>query len=198
MNRSVIYDFETLSLNTTKGVVLSMALLEYSTDRFMDNPYDYDELVDMSHMIKFDVQKQVREYKRVIDDGTLKWWMEQSKEAQAVLKPSSTDVCISELYDFIVKTIPNADTVNRFYTRGNTFDPMFLENIMRQTNKPDPFSWRRIRDTRSLIEGMAWGVSEFDNGFIPEGLLTKFVAHDPRHDIAMDVMRIQTLARALS
>jgi hypothetical protein len=75
---------------------------------------------------------------------------------------------------------------------------MFLENIMRQTNKPDPFSWRRIRDTRSLIEGMAWGVSEFDNGFIPEGLLTKFVAHDPRHDIAMDVMRIQTLARALS
>jgi hypothetical protein len=48
-----------------------------------------------------------------------------------------------------------------------------------------------------MIEGMSWG-TDMDNGYIPEGLAAKFIAHDPRHDIVMDVMRMQELARALA
>jgi hypothetical protein len=43
---------------------------------------------------------------------------------------------------------------------------------------------------------MAWGAG-LSNGFVPEGLEEQFVAHDPQHDIVMDVMRLQTLAIAL-
>ena len=43
---------------------------------------------------------------------------------------------------------------------------------------------------------MSWGI-DLRNGFIPEGLESVFVAHDPQHDIVMDVMRLQTLALAL-
>jgi hypothetical protein len=35
------------------------------------------------------------------------------------------------------------------------------------------------------------------NNFIPEGLEDKFIAHNPIHDIAMDIMRFQYLARVL-
>jgi hypothetical protein len=36
-----------------------------------------------------------------------------------------------------------------------------------------------------------------DNGFTPSELVSKFVKHDPCHDVAMDVMRMQLLAQAI-
>ena len=59
-----------------------------------------------------------------------------------------------------------------------------------------PHPWWVTRDTRSTIDGMAWG-EDINNKFIPEGLEEKFIAHDPAHDIVMDVMRIQYLSRIL-
>jgi len=56
--------------------------------------------------------------------------------------------------------------------------------------------WRIIRDTRSMIEGMSYGM-DIKNDFMPSALESKFVKHDPRHDIVMDVMRMQLLARAI-
>lgn len=197
MKRSVIYDFETLSQDTIRGVVLSMALLEFDEDRYVTQPYTYEELVSNSRMIKFNVEEQVTKYKRTISADTIRWWGEQNKEAQKALKPSSDDMSIDQLHSFIVTNVKDSMNLHRTYTRGNTFDCIFLEQLMVQTGHPSPFSWRRIRDTRSIIEGMSWGI-EMDNGYIPEGLVEKFVPHDPRHDIAMDVMRMQELARAIS
>jgi hypothetical protein len=197
MKRCGIYDFETLTQDTINGVVLSMALLEFDEDRYVTNPYTYEELLTNSRMIKFDVEEQVKKYKRTINPDTLRWWGEQSKEAQKVLKPSVEDVSIDKLHAFIVLNIKDPLKLKKTYTRGNTFDCIFLEHIMRATGKPDPFNWRGIRDTRSMIEGMSWG-TDMDNGYIPEGLAAKFIAHDPRHDIVMDVMRMQELARALA
>ena len=45
-----------------------------------------------------------------------------------------------------------------------------------------------------MLDGMCWG-SSLDNKFIPKEYEEKFVHHDPRHDIVMDVMRMQTVAR---
>jgi len=36
-----------------------------------------------------------------------------------------------------------------------------------------------------------------DNGFTPGDLTSKFVKHNPCHDISMDVMRMQLLAQAI-
>ena len=47
-----------------------------------------------------------------------------------------------------------------------------------------------------MIEGMSFGM-KLDNGFTPSGLENQFIKHDPRHDIAMDVMRMQLLAQAI-
>lgn len=193
MTLSIIYDFETLGQIPEKSVVLSMGILSYNEDRFLqDEGYTYEELLGDTNYIKFNVEEQVKHFGRTIDPNTLEWWKSQGETAKHVLKPSTDDVSISELKDWI-ETLYDVKSFKKVFTRGNTFDPMFLRSL----TKDDVFNWWSIRDTRSYIDGMLIGNDELDNKFIPEGLSEKFVHHDARHDIVIDVMRMQTLFRAI-
>jgi hypothetical protein len=197
LNTAVIYDFETLSQNQIRGVVLSFAMLPFAPSRFT-NPelsYTYEELLSKTKFIKFNVEEQVKKYDRKIEKKTLEWWSQQGDLAKKQLKPSSEDQSISELYSFFVLNKPvNLDTV---YTRGNTFDPVFFQHIIEQTGNTMPYDWWMDRDTRSLIDGLSWG-SGMKNSFMPPNCEDKFVHHDPCHDIVLDVMRLQTLVQAIS
>ena len=74
-----------------------------------------------------------------------------------------------------------------------------MDYILDQTgyDKNEAYKFYQFRDTRSTIDALSWG-HNLNNSFIPDGLEEHFVAHDPKHDIAMDVMRIQTLVKAIS
>lgn len=193
---TVIYDFETLSQDPIRGAAINLALLCYDETRLSsDNPYTYEELLRGTRYIKFNVEEQVEIYNRKIDPDTIAWWKSQPAEARAVLKPSDEDQSITELEQFLFDNI-NFSALKKAYTRGNTFDPILLRELLEATGKKDPFPFWIVRDTRSTIDGMAFG-HKIKNTFIPEGLEEKFVAHDCRHDIVMDVMRMQTLAQAL-
>jgi len=194
MDNAVVYDFETLSQDPVKGVVISFAMLSFDESRFISKPYLYEELLKNCQMIKFNVDEQVKEYGRSVQQSTIDWWKNQPKEAQYQLKPSTEDVSITELYDFFVENRP--DELKKVYTRGNTFDPIFFDFLMKDTDQVTPYPWWTIRDTRSLIDGMAWG-SNLNNKFMPADVADKFIHHDPKHDISVDVMRIQALAQAL-
>ena len=192
---SIIYDFETLSQNMITGAVVSLACLQFDTSRYTKGDgYEYEELLGMTKTIKFDVQEQVKEYGRTIQKSTLDWWKKQGAEAQKQLKPSSDDVSISHLYEWITTEF-QISKAKAVWTRGNTFDPIFLRTILDATGDEDPFKqWWIIRDTRSFLEGMLFG-SGIKNSFIPDELAPKFIGHDPKHDVVMDVMRMQYLAR---
>lgn len=194
MDDCVIYDFETLGQDQRNSVVLSFAMITFSERHYKSDPYAYSELVNKAKFIKFDVASQV-ETGRKINKDTLVWWQEQGKEAQKQLRPSSIDQPLSALYPFIKKHTEDCK-IKKSFTRGNTFDPMFLQYIMEETGNEDPFHWRSVRDTRSMIEGMSFGM-KLDNGFTPGDIEQEFVKHDPRHDVAMDVMRMQLLAQAI-
>lgn len=194
----LIYDFETFGTEPTESVVLSCAMLVFDMKIVMGKGpsiYDYDELLKKTKFFKFDVQDQVQNHGRKIDKNTLKWWGEQTGEsAKAQYVPSKNDQPISEFHDWFKSNMPNA--LDRVYTRGNTFDPPFVKYIFRDVNdKPEPYPFWVMRDTRSVIEGLTWG-QKIKDSFIPDypGLKEKFDAHDPRHDICMDVMRIQYLS----
>jgi hypothetical protein len=195
MNECVIYDFETLSQDQNKGVVISLALLSYTESRFASNPYTYEELLSNCKKLKFNVEDQVNTHGRTISKETLGWWKNQNKEAQKQLVPLDTDVFIDALHGFL---IDNIDLKNhkKAFTRGNTFDPIFLDSLLKDCGKTNPMHWGSIRDTRSYIEGMSFG-SKLNNNYMPEGLQEKFIAHDPCHDISLDVMRMQTLAQMI-
>jgi len=195
MNECVIYDFETLSQDQLKGVVTSFAMLSFSESRYIDNPYSYEELVDSCKYIKFDVEEQITKFGRKISKDTVDWWESQGEEAKKQIRPSKIDQSIEAFYAFIINNC-ECPKIKKSFTRGNTFDPMFLQYLMSDTGHQDPFHWRSVRDTRSTIEGMSFGMN-LNNGFMPGELASKFVKHDPRHDIAMDVMRMQLLAQAI-
>ena len=193
MDNAVIYDFETLSQDQINGVVTCLAILKFDESRFVGKPYTFKELTDDAKVIKFNVEEQVKKYERKIDKSTLDWWSGQGDEAKEWILPSDNDKDISELYDFFVESM--GSTATKVYTRGNTFDPILLETIMNQTHKPMPYNWWEVRDTRSVIEGLAWG-SDLENKFIPPDC-EEATKHNPTHDIALDVMRIQALAQAI-
>lgn len=195
MNECVIYDFETLSQDQQRGVVISLAILSYTESRFASNPYTYEELLSNCKTIKFNVEEQVKKYNRTISKETVAWWQQQNKEAQKQLAPSSEDVSIDKLYQFLVDNI-DLQNHEKAFTRGNTFDPIFMDSVLAQCSKVNPMHWGSIRDTRSFIDGLAYG-TKLSNKFIPEGLASKFIPHDPRHDIVMDVMRMQTLVKTI-
>lgn len=196
LNDSIIFDFETISTDRINGCVISMAMLSFSMNRFESMPYTYKELLDNTKFIKFDVQDQVKNYKRSVDKETVDWWAKQPKEAQKQLAPSKEDKSISELFSFW--TLNKPTNLKRVFSRGNAFDPIVLDYILKQTGIPpdSAYNFWEIRDTRSFIEGLTYG-SNIDNRFIPTGLDKYFVAHNPRHDIVMDVMRMQHLIRLL-
>jgi hypothetical protein len=194
---TIIYDFETLSQNPVNGVVVSFAMMNFDRSRFEEEPYTYQELVDSASYIKFDVAEQVSKYKRIITQDTLNWWSKQNAEAQSKIAPDSkNDKSISELYDFFIQH--KSHHANKIYTRRNTFDPVFMTSLMEAIGKPEPYLWWDIRDTISYIEGLVHPNQDLKTNFIPEGLEDHFVAHDPCHDIAMDVMRIQTIIQAIT
>lgn len=194
MDDCVIYDFETLGQDQRNSVVLSFAMITFSERHYKSDPYEYLELVNKAKFIKFDVEDQVNNGRK-INKETLVWWQEQGQEAQKQLRPTSNDKPLSELYSFIKKNTEDCK-IKKSFTRGNTFDPMFLQYIMEETGNKEPFHWRTVRDTRSMIEGMSFGM-KLDNSFTPGETENQFIKHDPRHDIAMDVLRMQLLAQAI-
>lgn len=197
-NNAIIYDYETLSSDPQTGVVLSLAALAFDETRYASaNPYTYEELLDSAQYIKFNVEEQVRVYGRKIQQETVDWWAKQDKAAQHCLAPSADDRSISELSAFLRSLATDPKSIKRVYTRGNTFDPIFTESLLKVLRQSDPYHWGTLRDTRSMIEGLSWG-SDLYNGFMVDGLKDKFVKHDPIHDIAMDVMRMQVLVQAIS
>lgn len=190
----IIYDFETLGQKPTSAV-LCLAALRFNEDRYLsDEPYTYKELLDSARFIKFSVREQAEIYGRRIDKSTIDWWKTQSKDAQELIKESDADQSLVEIVPFFRNLIVDPSQISKVYTRGNTFDPIFLDSILENVKSPEVYNWWAIRDTRSMIDGLSFG-SGLKNTFMVPGLEESFIHHDPIHDIAMDVMRMQYLVR---
>jgi hypothetical protein len=196
VNNAVVYDFETMGQDGVRNAVVNMALLNFDTNAFISEPYTYDELLDDVRYIKFDVADQVKNYNRTVDKNTVAWWREQSIEAQKMLRPAADDKSISELHDFWYNNVMS-NNLQKVFTRNNTFDPIFFEYICESVGKTLPYEFWKIRDTKSLLDGLSWG-TDLDDRFIPPGLEERFIQHDPRHDVVMDVMRIQYVVQQIS
>lgn len=193
---ALFYDFETMSQDPETAPVVSVAAGIYSMDKMENNEYDYESVLNSTHFMKFDVREQVEEYGRVIDPKTIEWWSEQGKEARETIKPLPSDKNIEELIPFLKSLIVDKN-IDYVFTRNNTFDPVIVQSIVRITGQAIPYPWWAIRDVKSFIFGLTYGHNIKDS-FIPPGAEGLYVKHDPRHDITLDVMRLQTILYAKS
>lgn len=193
MSECLIFDFETLSQNPINGVLVSCALLTFDIDILPNNGYTYEELLDKVKYFKFDVKHQVELWNRKVDPKTLDWWQKQSKEALATIKPSKEDRPLEDFLPWFSSNF-NRDKLQYIFSRNNTFDPVIIQSICTDIipAQPMPYDWWKIRDTKSLIMGLVYG-TDIKDTFIPPDAVNKYVKHDPRHDVVLDVMRLQTL-----
>ena len=68
MDDCIIYDFETLG-NQYTGVAVSLAILRFNESNYALDPYNYDNLVEDTAFIKFDVEEQVKRLKIYRDNN---------------------------------------------------------------------------------------------------------------------------------
>jgi len=202
MTNHLIFDFETLGQDVFQIPILDCSYVVFDWDRFKSNPYSLEELIDLMHKDKLDMISQVKDHGAKYTTRDLNWWLSQSTEAKATLKPNSVDVKVEIFIDNFINYIKSFNKINYYWSRSNTFDPVILARWSKIVGRHDEIDeilkfWS-VRDTRTWIDAkLNFPVK---NGFIPladENYWNKsFVLHDSRYDVAADILRLQTIERA--
>jgi hypothetical protein len=154
-----------------------------------------------NHILLFDVKTQY-DAGRTFFKADLAWWEKQGEEAKSKLKPQPNDLTIEQFSDNIFAYLIEVGKIDYWWSRGNSFDPVLLDRVMIDVGKQELMNeylkWWRIRDIRTYID------AKFDfstrSGFVPvadSGYWKQaFIAHDSTHDVAADILRLQTIHRA--
>ncbi|MDO5650450.1 MAG: 3'-5' exoribonuclease, partial [Gallicola sp.] len=149
----IIFDFETLSQDALEGVAVDCSFFLFDRSRFIsDNPYTLKSAADVLKL-KLSVVDQVKNYKWTISQDTLDWWKKQSPEAQKKIQPTDKDISVSEFAEKVLQYATSNGKINYWWSRSNTFDPIFLQRIMSSTGNSKKFAkafpfWA-VRDTRT-------------------------------------------------
>lgn len=196
----LIIDFETLGQSIYKAPLLNCAFFVFDRDRFLsDNPYTYEEVLAGSFQLKLSVMEQVKVgYK--IDQSTLTFWEGVGEEAKKQLTPLKTDLTYAQFCDTMMERL-EPHRIDYWWSRSNTFDPILLWRIFEDEGRSEELNKKlkfwKVRDVRTYIDAKT-DFALKKNGFnpLPEAEWNaKFKAHDSRHDITADVLRMQKLVR---
>tara|TARA_B110000503_G_scaffold128289_1_gene199054 strand:- start:1949 stop:2593 length:645 start_codon:yes stop_codon:yes gene_type:complete len=199
-----IFDFETIGQNSRVIPAIDVSYTTFDWDRFTSNPYSFKELVLGMEQAKFDIKDQMVNHGCKYSEADLKWWLEQPAELRRNLKPSAErDLTASQFMTVLLDYLRSAGKINNWWSRGNTFDPIILERIAENANQKYEISsllrhWA-VRDTRTFIDAK-FNFNIDPNGFVPVSNVEKwehnFKAHDSKHDVAADILRLQSITRA--
>lgn len=193
----LIIDCETLSDNELNAAVIDFSWNFFERERFIENPYTFEELLSLTFYRKLNVKEQVKNYKYKIKKETVDWWEEQSKEARKRIIPSEDDISLSQFsYDFFQSK--RAKYITRWWSRG-VFDATILSRISRDTGYFDELPpFYKVRDVRTYLDTEK-GFTKSTLNFIPvkneEMWKEKFVEHNSVHDVCADILRMQTITR---
>lgn len=204
MTKHLILDFESIGADIFNSPLLSCAYMVFDWGRFTsDKPYTFNELTKNITYKKFKLKPQI-EAGRKYSKSDLQWWLDQGEVAQKQLKPSQDDISVDQFIKELYTDL-KGEKIYRWWSRGNSFDPPLLQREFVKVydsdtlNKILPF-WN-VRDVRTFID------TRFDfklkkTGFCPiddEDAWDKFfVLHDPVHDLAADIMRLQKIERVIN
>jgi hypothetical protein len=144
----------------------------------------------------------MKNYDYKVDKSTLKFWEEQEPEVRRHAMPSKDDLKLDEFATEFFRYVRKHDGVKFWWSRNNTFDPAITDRIAHDTGnhhvmeKLLPF-WG-VRDIKTHID--AKFDYKTDTNFIPvsDEVYWKetFKPQNSTHDVAADVMRVQTIYRA--
>ena len=85
---------------------------------------------------------------RTIDEGTLKWWANQSAAARDEAFSEEGRIPLEQALDELGKLFW---TSSFLWCQGPTFDCTILEHAYKSYNKPIPWQYYKVRDSRTVF-----------------------------------------------
>ena len=155
-----------------RAVILSLGAVHF--DPYGDQIYD-----ELYFKIDLDDQDKLN---REIDPNTIEWWGKQDPEIMEEAFSSDNRIPLTEAVERFHKFSWGCD---KFWSHGATFDLVIIEDLYRQLNKPLPWNYWQLRDTRTL----------FDLGHDPE--MTKESKHDALADARRQAIGVQNIFKKL-
>jgi len=136
-------DLETLGVEPN-SVVMTLGAIKF--DPFSDaEPHT-------PLYLRGDVEEQSEQYGRSIDDNTLAWWSRQSQSIQDEAFGEHQDrVSVQEMLRHLNKWCVGLDYI---WCQGPTFDFVILQDLYKNAQKPAPWNYWQIRDSRTLFSMM--------------------------------------------
>ena len=182
-----IFDVETLSTESS-SVVLSASIIHFE----IGNYYTYEQLLESSCFVKFNVKEKIQIYKRVTSKSTLEWWSKQHTFIKDTsLVPKETDVTVIDGLNILKSYISkHPEKEQTFWARGS-LDQMVIDSLCVSAEQ-DPIApynvWRDVRTAVDLItETSKNGYCEIVH---PTFQRHNVIKHHPTHDCALDVMML--------
>lgn len=201
MKTDFIFDFESMGKCARKVPAIDCSYTTFIWERFLDEPYTFEELVAGMQKGKLDIKHQVEEHDFAYTQDDLQWWVAQSKEARKNIVPRQDDLKINMFIQRLIEYLRSQEKISHWWSRGNSFDPVILDHLADTVGKVElinqyiPF-WK-IRDVRTFIDAKLNFPSK--NGFVPIADTDRweqiFNQHDSTHDVAADILRLQTIHR---
>ena len=172
MTKHLMVDMETMAV-TPNAVVLSLGAVHF-------NPYGSGYSDKIYFRVSIDDQDALG---REVDPATIEWW---GRQDPAIMEEAFSPDNRIPLVDAMDQFHKFAWGCDRFWSHGATFDLVMLENIYRQLNKPLPWNYWQLRDTRTL----------FDLGFDPD--MPTGSKHDALQDAIRQAAGVQNMYRKLN
>ena len=165
-----------------------MVYIDFSKD------FTFEELLERSLFVKFDVKEQLNNYGRIKQEGAIQFWKEQSVEAKkkSFYPDENLDVSVETGLGIIESYYNQHKTDEFIWTRGS-FDQLAFESLYRAANNnKDAFMpfWM-FRDIRTFIDLFKKSTNGYGYCNIPNFDKSKVIKHDPIHDIAYDAMMMK-------
>jgi len=138
----IMLDIETLA-TSPDAVVLTFGAVKF-------DPFDSSKPMDHGLYFRVNVDEQVV-LGRDIDPGTVEWWGRQNDEVREEALSDNDRIGLEDFTRQLNKFIVGAD---RIWAQGPVFDIVIIENLYRQLNKPAPWQFYTIRDSRTLLKAL--------------------------------------------
>ena len=164
-------DLETLA-TTPNAAILTIGAVTFdpNSTKIYDEFYRRVELESLESLDTY------------IDDGTLEWWSKQDQAAQdEAFDPEGREPIQNVLGDFYKFCMGST----RFWSHGAAFDIVILEYYFRKINKPFPWNFWDVRDTRTI----------FDLGMDPE--MPQANKHNALEDARRQAIGVQNMFKKL-
>ncbi|MEY4264541.1 MAG: Proteus phage PmiS-Isfahan, partial [Pseudomonadota bacterium] len=167
MAKHLMVDLETLA-TTPNAAILTIGAVTFdpNSTKIYDEFYRRVELESLESLDTY------------IDDGTLEWWSKQDQAAQdEAFDPEGREPIQNVLGDFYKFCMGSS----RFWSHGAAFDIVILEYYFRKINKPFPWNFWDVRDTRTI----------FDLGMDPE--MPQANKHNALEDARRQAIGVQNM-----